>query len=93
MVVEYAGNEIEDDMFNLLHEDKFSIGGVKVDINPITECRTGTLEEYLPGVEKYLAEKRCKASVRKRLKEKQAAVKENAGKAEKDALRKIEDVR
>lgn len=93
VVVEYTGDEREDDMFNLLHEDKFSIGGVKVDINPITECRTGTLEEYLPGVEKYLAEKRCKASVRKRLKEKQAAVKENAGKAEKDALRKIENVR
>lgn len=54
VVVEYTGDEREDDMFNLLHEDKFSIGGVKVDINPITECRTGTLEEYLPGVEKYL---------------------------------------
>ena len=29
-------------------------GGVLVDINPITEYKTGTLEEYLPGVEKYL---------------------------------------
>ena len=28
-----------------------------VDINPITEYKTGTLEEYLPGVEKYLEEK------------------------------------
>ncbi len=93
VVVEYTGDEREDDMFNLLHEDKFSIGGVKVDINPITECRTGTLEEYLPGVAKYLEEKRCKASVRKKLKEKQATVKENGGKAEKDARRKIEDVR
>ena len=44
-------------MFNLLHEDKFRIGGVLVDINPITEYKTGTLEEYLPGVEKYLEEK------------------------------------
>ena len=35
VVVEYIGDEREDDMFNLLHEDKFSIGGVKVDINPI----------------------------------------------------------
>ncbi len=93
VVVEYVGNEREDDMFNLLHEDKFSIGGVKVDINPITEYRTGTLEEYLPGVEKYLEEKSCKASVRKKLKEKQATVKENGEKAEKDARRKIEDVR
>lgn len=93
VVVEYSGNEREDDMFNLLHEDKFSIGGVKVDINPITECRTGTLEEYLPGVEKYLEEKRCKASVRKKLKEKQAAVKKSGEKAEKVAQRKTENVR
>lgn len=66
VVIEYTGDEREDDMFNLLHEDKFSIGGVKVDINPITECRTGTLEEYLPGVEKYLEEKRHKVSVREK---------------------------
>ena len=44
-------------MFNLFHEDKFKIGGILVDINPITEYKTGTLEEYLPGVEKYLEEK------------------------------------
>lgn len=60
VVVEYTGVEREDDMFNLLHEDKFSIGGVKVDINPITEYKTGTVEDYLPGVEKYLEEKRQK---------------------------------
>ena len=61
VVVEYIGEAREDDMFNLLHEDKFSIGGVMIDINPITAYKTGTLEEYLPGVEKYLEEKcqRC----------------------------------
>ena len=57
VVVEYTGNEREDDMFNMLHGEKLRIGGVLVDINPITECKTGTLEEYLPSVEKYLAEK------------------------------------
>ena len=57
VVVQLSGNEREDDLFNLLHEDKFRIGGVVVDINPITEYKTGTLEEYLPGVEKYLEEK------------------------------------
>ena len=57
VVVQLSGNEREDDLFNLLHEDKFRIGGVLVDINPITEYKTGTLEEYLPGVEKYLEEK------------------------------------
>ena len=34
------------------------ISGVKVDINPITEGKTGTLATYLPGVESYLEEKR-----------------------------------
>ena len=57
VVVQLSGNEREDDLFNLFHEDKFRIGGVLVDINPITEYKTGTLEEYLPGVEKYLEEK------------------------------------
>lgn len=57
VVVEYTGNEREDDMFNMLHAEKLRISGVLVDINPITGCKTGTLEEYLPGVEKYLEEK------------------------------------
>ena len=35
------------------------IGGIKVDINPITEGKTGTLATYLPGVESYLAEKQA----------------------------------
>ena len=35
------------------------IGGVKVDINPITEGKTGTLATYLPEVESYLAEKQA----------------------------------
>lgn len=58
VVVEYRGKESEDDLFNAFNEDGFTIGGVKVDINPITEGKTGTLGEYLPGVETYLAEKR-----------------------------------
>lgn len=93
VVVEYTGDEREDDMFNLLHEDKFTIGGVKVDINPITEYRTGTLEEYLPGVEKYLEEKRQKVSVREKLKEKKIAVQASDEKADKSVQKKIENVR
>ena len=69
VVVELRGNEREDDLFNLFHEDKFSIGGIRVDINPITEYKTGTLEEYLPGVERDLEKKRQKISVREKLKE------------------------
>ena len=58
VVVEYRGSENEDDLFNAFNEDGLMIGGVKVDINPITEGKTGTLSTYLPGVESYLAEKR-----------------------------------
>ncbi|MCM1236622.1 MAG: YodL domain-containing protein, partial [Ruminococcus flavefaciens] len=54
VVVEYKGREREDDLFNAFNEDGFMIGGIKVDINPITEGKTGTLGEYLPGVESYL---------------------------------------
>jgi len=57
VVVEYKGREHEDDLFNAFNEDGLMIGGIKVDINPITEGKTGTLATYLPGVEGYLAEK------------------------------------
>lgn len=59
MVVEYKGREHDDDLFNVFNEDGLMIGGVKVDINPITEGKTGTLATYLPGVESYLAEKQA----------------------------------
>ena len=57
VVVEYTGSTREDDLFNMLHEDSIYIAGIQVDINPITESRTGTLETYLPEVEIYLQEK------------------------------------
>lgn len=57
VVVEYTGSTREDDLFNMLHEDSIYIAGIQVDINPITEGRTGTLEIYLPEVETYLQEK------------------------------------
>ena len=50
VVVEYTGSTREDDLFNMLHEDSIYIAGIQVDINPITESRTGTLETYLPVV-------------------------------------------
>ena len=57
VVVEYTGSTREDDLFNMLHEDSIYIAGIRVDINPITGGRTGTLETYLPEVETYLQEK------------------------------------
>ena len=93
MVLEYKGNVREDTFFDILHEDEMEIGGVKVDINPITEGKTGTLEEYLPGVEKYLEEKRQKTSVREKLKEKKSDIYAQSERTDKSSKRKTENVR
>ena len=57
VVVSYDGSIREDDLFNTLHEEKFEIAGVEVDINPITEEKTGSLAEYLESADQYLKEK------------------------------------
>lgn len=57
IVVSYTGEEREDTVFNLLHEDQLCISNVLIDINPITEAKTGTIENYLQSVETYLEEK------------------------------------
>ena len=54
VVVELSTNEREDVLFDMFNENGLHIGGVKVDINPITAQRTGSLETYLPQVEDYL---------------------------------------
>lgn len=69
MVLEYKGNVREDTFFDILHEDGMEIGGVKVDINPITEGKTGTLERYLPAVEEYLGKKQIEREKRKSVRE------------------------
>lgn len=50
-VVEYKGTVCESHLFNIFHEDGFSIGGKTVDVNPITEWKTGTIDEYLKRAE------------------------------------------
>lgn len=62
IVVEYIGYETEDNLFNIFNEDGFMIGGVKIDINPITEEKTGTLGEYLQVAEAFLLEKQANQS-------------------------------
>lgn len=57
VVVSYSGAEKEEDFFNILHDERMLFGKVELDINPINTAETGTLAEYLPGVEKYLSEK------------------------------------
>ncbi len=54
VVVELSTNEREDVLFDTFNEGGLHIGGIIVDINPITAQRTGTLETYLPKVEEYL---------------------------------------
>ena len=60
VIVYFSGSEREDDFFNILHEEGILIGGVSLDINPISREETGSLSEYLTGVENYLAEKEAR---------------------------------
>lgn len=84
VVVEYKGSEREDSLFEILHEDKLAIGGIPVDINPIKEGKSGTLQTYLPEAEQYLAqkqkaqEKNKRISIKEKLKGKQAEVNKNS---------------
>ncbi|MEG0722561.1 MAG: YodL domain-containing protein, partial [Lachnospiraceae bacterium] len=57
VVIEYQGNIREDDFFSMLHEDGLSIGGMSLDINPVTADKSGTIEEYLARANEYLDEK------------------------------------
>ena len=78
--MEYKGLVREDDFFNMLHEEDYEICGIKVDINPITEGKTGKLETYLPGVEEYLREKEMERNERKSVREKIREKKEKSNK-------------
>lgn len=53
VVVEYAGRICEDGLFNILNEEPIEIEGIKVDINPITKGKSGTLEQYMERSRKY----------------------------------------
>ena len=57
VVVEYEGDFSEDALFNVLNEVPTTIEGIKVDINPITKGKSGTLEEYMKRSREYDEEK------------------------------------
>lgn len=57
VVLSYTGNIREDTFFNCLNEYGMAIAGLKLDINPIFEEKTGTLAEYMEIAEKYLDDK------------------------------------
>lgn len=64
VVVEYEGDISEDAFFNLLNYDLDFRGpnGIIIDINPITEGKSGTLEQYMERSRRYDDEKRAAAA-------------------------------
>ena len=54
IVFEYKGDIREDDLFNLFHEDRFSVGIHKVDINPIKEDKSGNIADFLQQATIYM---------------------------------------
>ena len=60
VVLYFSGSEREDSLFNTLHEGgNIIMGGVCLDINPISQEKTGSLSEYLKDVEAHLMEKQA----------------------------------
>ena len=53
VVLEYKGDISEDGLFNILNNTPIEIEGIKVDINPITEGKSGTLEQYMARSRQY----------------------------------------
>ena len=57
VVIEVDSDLKEDVLFNIIHDEEFTLSGCTIDINPIKADETGTLETYLPTAEAYLTEK------------------------------------
>lgn len=47
IVVEYDGEEREDDCFNIFNNSPLLIDSIKVDINPISNYKTGSIDFFL----------------------------------------------
>lgn len=47
VLVEYKGTAREDTIFNVLAENQLELEGVRLDINPIKEDKSGTIADYL----------------------------------------------
>lgn len=60
VVLFYTGNIREDDFFSALHKAGMAIVGIPLDITPVSENRTYTMEEYMKNAEKYLDDKELK---------------------------------
>ncbi len=67
VVVEYDGDISEDGLFNLLNDVPLTIEGVAIDINPITEGKSGTLAQYMERSRRYDASKTADRDIRFRV--------------------------
>lgn len=63
VVLSYRGNVREDVLFNAVNEAGLKIAGIPIDINPISEEKTGTLAGYMKRAEAYLDDKEHSAEV------------------------------
>ncbi len=63
VVLSYRGNVREDVLFNAMNEAGLKIADIPIDINLISEEKTGTLAEYMKQAEAYLDEREHSAEV------------------------------
>lgn len=47
VLVEYTGRAREDSLFDAIADEALEINGVKVDVNPITRGKSGTIEQFM----------------------------------------------
>lgn len=62
-IVEFKGDAREDSLFNLFAGENIELDGVKVDVNPITEGKSGTIEQFMRRSDEYLAEKNAETEI------------------------------
>lgn len=93
VVVEYSGNISEHDLFNILNDESnpIVVDGLRVDINPITAAKSGTLSEWLARRKKYDQEKAATEAAEKYQSDKKA--KENTDKKSEDSSDKRKNAR
>lgn len=57
-VFEYSAENVnEDDLFNFINEDEYTINGIRVDFNPINKNKSGDMETYMKKSNDYDYEK------------------------------------
>lgn len=61
----------EDSLFDAINEENLTFNGLKVDVNPITADKSGTIEEYLERLEGFNSEEELIKSNAKKLEEKE----------------------